>query len=73
MKPMTHAQMIVVIRGCWAETNVAAAFRRAAGIDPLPLDARNVRRGRTRGRERKEPSREWERMMRQRIGALDRA
>lgn len=69
--PMTRAQIVMAIRDCWAETNMAAAFRRAAGIDPLPLDARNGRSPRKPHR-RRSPSREYERLMRQRYGALDR-
>lgn len=48
------------------DTPMGDAFRRAAGVrKDEPCDAAPISRG-------EEPSRFWERMMRQRIGALDR-
>lgn len=61
---MTKPEIIAQVRRCWYETAMAQAFRKAAGVQPEQDAAA------TDGDDRE--ARYWERMMRQRIGALDR-
>lgn len=60
---MTKPEIIAQVRRCWYETSMARAFRKAAGVQ--------LERGAAEADDDRE-ARFFERMMRQRIGALDR-
>lgn len=60
---MTKPEIIAQVRRCWYETSVAQAFRKAAGVPTERAEEAAEDDGEARF---------FERMMRQRIGALDR-
>lgn len=61
---MTRAEIVLAVRNSWAETVIAQAFRRACGITLERVDRDQP--------PDDDPDPYYVRLMRQRVGALDR-